>query len=1012
MKKFKQIIYLIVAILFYSVQLVTAQSYFNDYAINENFETGIVGSAFNWGLSGNFGTNSKCVSAATGQIAGITYGKSLDTYGGSVSTSVSGVKTLEGLTLDNQGRLWLDFDWQVNNGQSLYASGNGGYVYFKDTDGKIILGLNVAKDDPGSTGSYLHLLNLNNTIVDVPDAATTSIVPTSGTGSFARTNQWVHIHAVLNFNSKKIDTLVIHNNTAKYENYSLSFHDNTAGMLSKLELRFKYSGSNASKWRPQLDNFKIYRIRESLGLANVTLKFQDQNGDFFKPDSIFAGQQIGTRFTVPANLLKTERINGFDYIFDAVNSVTTIDSIAGNTTLNLKFNKVSTASVRLRFSDQHGTFFKQDSVFNNLQIGASFVIPTSLADTMRTGNHYYTPVFSTMTGIGSITGDSTLILLYNKKYACTVTVKFHDQENKTIKPDEVFPNLFEGDAFNTTASQKASVISDSYYTLNPNSPTGVSLLVGDTTLILKYFKSPLVSGTYIWSGVNNNNWNEIEKNFLINDTQTAYQTGNNVLFNNLAGNTTVNLAMNAYIDGTATVNAPGYEFTGSGEISGFGTFNVDLTGNDLVTFNIANHLEGGIQVSGGVVELKNAAAAKKLRMADNTKLVWNTNTNMGVATTKLPISTLDGSTKISIDAVSAREYYGLIENATTLNIAIGSADNTGETFVNFDGTTFPADLQLNVSNLTAGTSRLGIGRSNPTKKIHLGAGVALGRGATTYGDIFTIGELSGEAGSFIDGTNNRISGTSRDMRYQIGGLNTDATFNGIIRAYQGKDSLNSVFVEKTGSGIWTLSAQHTFYKGYFHVDAGKVVFTGGGLHDSIPLAVAANATLSTENGKCSVTKVGKSLVLADNAILDMEINPTESNSDIISATRYIKLSGTLNLINLGSELKEGEEFHLFNATDSITGSFTNISPIQSDSLIWDTTKLLSDGILKVKNTMTGTNDIFDNRIIQNTEYFDVTGLKISVKEDFIQNAACYPRIIIKRTKFTNGDSMIEKLIIK
>ncbi|MDD3321232.1 MAG: hypothetical protein PHS59_07300 [Paludibacter sp.] len=1011
MKKNKQIFYLAVAILFYSIQLVNAQTYFNDYAINENFETGVAGSVFNWGLSGNFGTNSKCANAATGQIAGIIYGKSLDTYGGSVSASISGVKTLEGLKLDSQGRLWLDFDWQVNNGQSLYASGNGGYIYFKDTDGNIILGFNVAKDDPGSTGSYLHLLNLNNTIVDVPDAAATSIIPTSGTGSFARTNQWVHIHAVLNFNSKKIDTLVIHNNTAKYENYSLSFHNNTAGMLSEFELRFKYSGSNASKWRPQLDNFKIYRIRESLGLADVSLKFQDQNGEYFKVDSIFTGQQIGTRFIVPANLLKTERINGFDYIFDAVNSVTTIDSIVGNTTLNLKFNKVSTASVKLRFIDQHGTFFKQDSVFANLQVGSKFTIPVTLSDTMRVGNYYYTPDYTTMTGIDNIVGDSTLVLLYNKKYACTVTVRFQDEDNKTIKPDEVFSNLFEGDSFITTSSQKASVVTDSYYTLNPILPSGISLLEGDTTLVLIYIKSPIVNGTYVWSGVINNNWNETEKNFLINDSPTAYQTGNSVLFNNLAGNTTVNLAMNAYIDGTATVNAPGYEFAGSGELSGFGTFNVDLTSTDQVTLNIKNHLEGGIQVSGGIVELKNAAAAKKLRMADNTKLVWNTNTNMGEASNKLPISTLDGSTEISINTVAAKEYYALIENATTLNIAIGNAESTGETFVNFDGTTFPVDLHLNASNLTGGTSRLGIGRTNPTKKIHLGSGVALGRGATTYGDLFTIGELSGETGSFIDGTNNRISATNRDMRYQIGGLNTDATFNGIIRAYQGKDSLNSVFVEKVGSGTWTLSAQHTFYKGYFHVDAGKVVFAGGGLHDSIPLAVAANATLSTESGKCSVTKVGKTLELDDNAVLTMEINPSESNSDMISATRYIKLSGTLNLINIGGELKGGEEFQLFQATDSIVGSFTEIQPVLPVGLQWDITKLDSEGLLKVTN-ISATNSLLCTKDILNVEYFDIRGVKLKLTNKFNPNRGNFQQIIFKKTTFTNGEMKIEKIVIK
>ncbi len=260
---------LIVAAIALSLSNLNAQT--PEYFINEDFESGTTGAAFDFGLSENFGTNSIIKTMAE------PYLNVLDTYAGSVAATHSGIKDLGELAVGLDGKLYLDFDWYVNNGQTLYTTGNGGYVLFKDAEDKLILGLNIAKDAPKgaddvSVGNFLHLLNLDNTVVDDPAAIATVVIPDNyeaGTIFFNRQNEWVHVHAILDFTTKKIDKITIVNTAgASYEKTDLAFHDNTAGMLKNFELKFLFVGSNGNRWRPLFDNFQIYRMTSGSGIAN------------------------------------------------------------------------------------------------------------------------------------------------------------------------------------------------------------------------------------------------------------------------------------------------------------------------------------------------------------------------------------------------------------------------------------------------------------------------------------------------------------------------------------------------------------------------------------------------------------------------------------------------------------------------------------------------------------------------------------------------------------------------
>lgn len=852
MKKFRLLGLIAVTMYWCSLSMsVNAQSYFNKYDINEDFEK-IDISVDKWGLSGNFASTAQVV---TTNREAATFGKVLDTYGGSASGTVSGSKDLGTLTTDGEGRLWLDFDWMVNNGQNLYNTGNGGYVYFRDADGKLILGFNIGRGG-GDGGNNLHVLNLDNTVVNDPENAATLITPTNETGNFSRTNQWVNIHAVLNFTTKTIDTLRISSRTsgngAVYEyddqegTNKLAFYDETAGLLKNFELQFYRVGSGANRWRPQFDNFKIYHLKESLGVADVTVRFKDQNGDYFKADSIFSDLQIGEPFAIPDDLLITDKINDYYYILNPESPIQ-IENVEGNTTLTLLFEKLTIANVTLRYQDQDGVFFMPDSVFVGLQRETEFTVPAELLVTKKIDNYYYVLNPESPIGIESIPGDTELILLFDKKLSCNVTVRFKDQDNNYFKDDEIITDLIAGSDYHASTEQKTSVytISDNYV-LSPDSPTGVEDIQGDVILTLEFIKSTLLFGTFEWAADDNSNWNERDKNFLVNSVASAYQKGNSALFNENALNTSVVITENLDLEaGDVEITGSGYDFSGAGQLNGSGKMLVSLPEKTAeLSLNIESNLEEGIEVTNGTVEIKNARAATKYTMADDTKLIWNTGANFGMDTNNR--ITLDGDGILDLDAVTPSSYYLAVNGVETLNLTIGSSEDRGEVKSDWSGTALSSEL-INVNVKAAvglDSARFATSRAHFTdKKLNLGKGVALSRN-DAYGDVFTIGELSGEAGSFIDGANHTSNASNRVITYQIGGLNTDATFAGTVRQYNGNTELNEVNLEKVGSGVWTFSGNYVAAKGYVSVKEGSLVLNGSIAVDSIPFTLSEDAVLT------------------------------------------------------------------------------------------------------------------------------------------------------------------------
>lgn len=306
-------------------------SYYREYDINESFEAA---DAVAWTITGNY---AGCASIQNVPSYSATeHGtKALRIQKSGNQTGISGSRDLGTLTLSADDKLWIDFDWVANNGQNLYNGGNGGYIYFKDADGKIILGFNVGR---GNSDNNLHLLNLDNTVVDVPESSTTLIVPTGG--SFNLQNQWVHIHAVLNFDTQKIDSLKMtaNNGSIVYENNGLSFHDETAGMLTAFDLRFfSPTSTNATRWEPWFDNFQIYQLVEAVP-TDITIKYLDSDDTEVKTQRTELNVPVGSAYTILESDKESFSDAGYYYVYDAVATTDNV-TVTANATINLYFTK-------------------------------------------------------------------------------------------------------------------------------------------------------------------------------------------------------------------------------------------------------------------------------------------------------------------------------------------------------------------------------------------------------------------------------------------------------------------------------------------------------------------------------------------------------------------------------------------------------------------------------------------------------------------------------------------------
>jgi autotransporter-associated beta strand protein len=170
-----------------------------------------------------------------------------------------------------------------------------------------------------------------------------------------------------------------------------------------------------------------------------------------------------------------------------------------------------------------------------------------------------------------------------------------------------------------------------------------------------------------------------------------------------------------------------------------------------------------------------------------------------------------------------------------------------------------------------------------------------------------IGALSGVSSSFLLGgaTDGNV------FTWQIGGLNTDATFSGTIT----EQTTNTVTaIEKIGTGIWTLTGSNSFVGG-LTVSGGtlQVNNTTGSATGSGPVFVASGTTLSgtgiiggltafddgatlAPGNPSGTLTISNELDLSDLTVLQFGLG---TNSDQVVVSGDLTLGGQLNITDAG-----------------------------------------------------------------------------------------------------------------
>jgi hypothetical protein len=517
-----------------------------------------------------------------------------------------------------------------------------------------------------------------------------------------------------------------------------------------------------------------------------------------------------------------------------------------------------------------------------------------------------------------------------------VTVNYKDREGNVVKVAKVAAQQEVGFIYNLLSEDKAdfkdatySYLYDADATHTANTGKGAdgesvtvastSIPNTDNSLTVVFKKVATTTGTYVWGGDNGTKWNYLDDNFSVaGGTSMSYQPGNAVEFSKTdAINKTVEVSTNIdMVDANMTISAPDYIFSGTGKITGNGAITITAP----VTLGADNRLVGGATIqTPGVIAVKHANAASKFTSIEP---VVSMNLEAGATFTK-PIDGSVGST-LNLNLVSLNEYASAITGFSTINL-----HQTTQTSLNAAtwrtgwGGTLPENAQVNfINDVTGNAIPNGIGVVSAVfqkAKLHLGANTRLVRQyneANGGADVVYIGELTGDAGSriesgFVDG---------RYFTYNIGGLNTDAVFNGEIgaftRSYKAATdttvavttyATNGVGITKAGTGTWTVNGNFNFPTGtvgsQLNVSAGTFTINGNvNFPDRTKKSVTGSKITVTGAGKLDIN--GKVRFISDTTahVINVTDGTLQLHDSIIApATNLIALTvastGTLKTGN-------------------------------------------------------------------------------------------------------------------
>jgi hypothetical protein len=594
-----------------------------------------------------------------------------------VTSSTIGNRNALGIILhDNAG----------SNILSLYACGNAGKWYYWNNE----------KDSVTFTGSSFTRAGADNTITNTRNSG--SIIELG-----YATGVWFNLKAELDFATKQVVTMTLKNlsTEAEISSNGKPFLNSSAADLTKISVMNTRgssagNGSNANL-NISLDNFKVYKMVEVAGFADVTINYLDQNGDVAKVARVAAGQAIGVPYVSTTDDKLSFTANGNYYAYDAANTVADQVVVAeGGSVINLKFKKTAvTAGTYSWTGNASANWNEIDANFTTDNVNAlgyqnSNAIAFGAAGTQKA---------VTLTGAIN-TGDQDIVVSADG-YAFSGTGSVAGTGSLIL---------------NLSGSQTASVNVT-------NSLTGGVVVNGGTAVLLKdaaATKLTIADG----ATVNLNTGATFNKAIQAAGTISLIPTANVVYSSAITGATQVN-----------------YSLLAAGSVNSGGTYSAMPILDNTVPADAKVHVSNTLETP-AMFGTRISYAGVKVELGANVDMVYAQNPNS------------DGSTTVAIGELSGAETSKLkgnrIGRIVTYNVG---ASNTNAVFAgkleNFEADQWGNIGVLNVTKV--GTGKLTLSGAS--------TGYVNGSVAVNAGELEVSGTLGTATTPVTVGADGTLSGT-------------------------------------------------------------------------------------------------------------------------------------------------------------------------------------------------------------------------------------------------------------
>ena len=483
----------------------------------------------------------------------------------------------------------------------------------------------------------------------------------------------------------------------------------------------------------------------------------------------------------------------------------------------------------------------------------------------------------------------------------------------------------------------------------------------------------------IWDGGDDGIWNFAEtENYLVNGERNYFVTGDAVVFNDNANQTTVNL-VGELQPGSVTFDNSNKDFIvqGNGFIIGKTSLTKKGTGN--LTINNINKFTGDVNIEGGkliVASLANKDGAEYGALGGvSNKIAFNggaLSVNSNIVTTQ-PISIIDGGGSIEVANGSQLTLNG------TISGSLKELTKTGAGTLILNGNASYGTLNVNQGTVNGGESSSSVHQYPST--------IVLNGGTLKDPDnIYSYSTNNANivvpegktAAWFLDARCNYKGKLTGKGTLTVNVTSVRSYMQGDWSQFEG-----TLIFKNTKTGSYDPALQWDNTKGL-----GKATVTG--TFDNC----GKNVSIGTILGDATLT--GSGTYIANSLSLKVTRGRGNSTNTKISVAGTLSVTGSINVTWAGTQPKLGEEVTLWTANRLSTSSDIVLNlPTLPSGLYWDTSDLLKPtGILRVTNTPTGINNVYMDYHYDDY-YYTLDGVRIenpTKKGIYIKNGK---KVVIK-----------------